>query len=244
MRRAHDDGQTTGTTTRDGGGAVGLEAWALALAGSPWIVLVVFLLAAIDGFFPPVPAESVVIALATLASVEGVPNLWLVVPAAALGAFTGDQVAYQIGARVRVRELRLFRGRRGAAALDWAERALEERGAAFIIAARYVPIGRVAVNMTAGALRYDRKRFTGLAAIAAVTWALYAAAIGMGTAAWLGDSTWLAVAVGVVGGVSLGIVLDWALRRWVRPRRSAGSRSEAQDLDARREPVGASSSRS
>jgi membrane protein DedA with SNARE-associated domain len=202
---------------------VGLEDWALALAGSPWVYLVMYLFATIDGFFPPVPSESVVIALAALAvGPGGEPNLALLIPVAALGAFTGDQIAYSIGARVRVHELRLFRSGKGQAALAWAERTLERRGAAFIIAARYVPIGRVAVNMTAGAVRYKRRRFTFVAAIGAITWACYSTAIGVSAGAALADhSPLLAVGVGVVGGIVIGILVDWLLRLWL-DRRAPG----------------------
>jgi membrane-associated protein len=191
-----------------------IEAWALALVGSPWIFVVLFLFAMIDGFFPPIPSESLVIALAAVAIASGEPNIWLVMLAASLGAFTGDQIAYQIGTKVKVRQLRLLSSARGQAAIDWAEHTLSKRGAAFIIAARYVPVGRVAVNMTAGAVGYPRRRFVGLTAIAAVTWGAYAALIGIGAGAWLGDNMVVAVSVGVVGGVALGVVIDWAMRRF------------------------------
>lgn len=193
-----------------------LEQWALDLAGSPWVFAALFGFATIDGFFPPVPSESLVIALASLSTSTGTPVLWPVVLVAALGAFSGDQIAFQLGRAVRVRELRAFRGRRGQALLDWAERALRERGAAFIIAARYIPVGRVAVNMTAGALGFSRRRFMGLSAIAAVTWACYSTLIGVGTGTVLGHSPIIGVVVGVVGGFVIGLVVDWVLRRWLR----------------------------
>ena len=54
---------------------------------------------AVDGIFPPVPSESLVIAMAALtAQGEGHP-LWLLIPVAALGAVTGDVLAYAIGTR-------------------------------------------------------------------------------------------------------------------------------------------------
>lgn len=197
---------------------MGLEGWALELAGSLWVYPVMFLFATIDGFFPPIPSESVVIALATLSVSVGEPNLWVLVPVAALGAFVGDQIAYTIGRRVPVRELRLFRSAKAQAALDWAEQALARRGAAFIIAARYIPVGRVAVNMTAGAVGFPRGRFMMLDAIAALTWAVYSAAIGVSAGAWLGHHPVLAVVVGVVGGVLIGVAVDWFLRRWFESR--------------------------
>src|SRR5690606_36206223 len=131
-----------------------LEDWILAMAESFWVFPALYGFATIDGFFPPIPSESVVIALGSLNRSAGVPNLPLVLLFAALGAFTGDQIAYQIGKKINVRGLRFMRSERAQAALDWAERSLERRGASFIIAARYVPIGRVAVNMIAGAVGY------------------------------------------------------------------------------------------
>jgi len=193
---------------------VGLEDWALALAGSPWVFVVMYAFATIDGFFPPLPSESLVIALAAMSASSGEPNLAILLVVAALGAFTGDQVAYQIGTKVHVRNLRLLRSKRGQASLDWAEHALDRRGASFIIAARYIPVGRVAVNMSAGALGYPRRRFVALTAVAAVMWAAYSAAIGIASGAFLQGHPVIAVGVGVVGGVVLGFLVDWVLRRW------------------------------
>src|SRR3712207_359866 len=164
-----------------------LEEWILAFAASPFVYLALYLLTTIDGFFPPMPSESIVIALAAVAMSTGAPDLWLLVAVAAAGAFTGDQVAYAIGRRVKVRSTRLLRGRRAQRAVDWAEYALTNRGASFIIGARYIPVGRVAVNMTAGALGFPRRRFVGLTAFAAASWAVYSTAIGIGAGAWLDE---------------------------------------------------------
>ncbi|WNB86029.1 DedA family protein [Cellulomonas sp. ATA003] len=206
--------------------------------GVPLVYAAMYLFATIDGFFPPVPSESVVIALAAVAMATGEPNLWLVMAVAAAGAFTGDQVAYAIGRRVKVRSTRLLRSRRAQRTLDWAELALASRGASFIIGARYIPVGRVAVNMTAGAVGYPRGRFTGLTALAAVSWALYSTAIGVGAGAWLHDRPMVAVVVGVVGGVVIGLVVDWAIgRAQGRPRLRA--RVSSPPVTVRREPAAA-----
>lgn len=209
-----------------------LEGWALALVGSPWIFVVLYLFATIDGFFPPVPSESIVIALSAVAMAEGTPNIALIMVVAAAGAWSGDQIAYQIGTKVKVRQLRFLRSPKGQAAVDWAENALEHRGAAFIIAARYIPIGRVAVNMTAGAVGYSRRRFMGLTAIAAVTWGAYSSLIGIGAGAWLHDHTVVAVVVGVIGGLAIGLVVDWVLRKLThQPEPSTGPALRVADQD-------------
>ena len=210
-----------------------LEDWILAMAESVWVFPTLYGFATIDGFFPPIPSESVVIALGALNRSAGVPNLGLVLLFAALGAFTGDQIAYQIGKKINVRRLRFMRSERAQAALDWAERSLEKRGASFIIAARYVPIGRVAVNMTAGAVGYHRPRFMFLTAIAAVTWACYSALLGMASGSLLDGQPIVAIVVGVVGGVVVGIfidlVLQWFAKRSGKPGPSAPGTTSDDD---------------
>lgn len=197
-----------------------MQEWALALVGSPWVFVVLYGFAAIDGFFPPIPSETVVIALASLWASRGTPPLLPVILVAAAGAFTGDQIAYTIGTRVKVRSLRLFARPKAQQALDWAERSLATRGASFIIAARYIPVGRVAVNMTAGALRYRRRRFVGITALAAITWAVYSSAIGIASGAILKDHPVVGLVVGVAGGLVIGFVVDWVLSRWASVGRS------------------------
>ncbi|WP_255491634.1 MULTISPECIES: DedA family protein [unclassified Actinotalea] len=203
----------------------GLADWVVALSSTPWVFVALYAFATIDGFFPPVPSESVIIALAATAMAEGVPNLWILGAVAAAGAFTGDQIAYSLGRRLPVGDLRMMRGKRQQRALRWADRALADRGAAFIIAARYVPVGRVAVNMTAGAVGFSRVRFTVLAAIAAVSWAAYSVLLGVGAGAWLGDNTILAVAVGVAGGLALGFALDPVIAWFIRRRLGRSERA-------------------
>ncbi|NVI88415.1 DedA family protein, partial [Actinomadura sp. BRA 177] len=65
---------------------------------SPWFYLVLFAVAAIDGFFPVVPSESLVITAGVYAA-SGEPDLVAVVVLAAVGAFTGDHVSFLLGRR-------------------------------------------------------------------------------------------------------------------------------------------------
>lgn len=214
--------------------AAAITEWVLALAGSPWVFLALYAFATIDGFFPPIPSETVVIALAALAVSTGEPNFWVLGAVAAAGAFTGDQIAYSIGRRIPVRNLRFMQGPRAQRALTWAEHTLAERGAAFIIAARYVPIGRVAVNMTAGAVHYSRRRFSVLAAIAAVTWSIYSVLLGIGAGVWLKEHPLLAMVVGVIGGLLIGMLIDPVVKRLLRGRRGrrGGGDTAAADTSA------------
>lgn len=179
-----------------------------------WVLVLLYAFCTIDGFFPPIPSESIVIALASL-SVHGhtVP-LWLIFVVAAAGALTGDTIAFNIGRRIHVREARLFRTSRGQAILDWAEQQLASRGGAFILSARYVPVGRVAVNMTAGAVGYPLRRFLLFDAVASLMWAGFGIAIGTVAGHVLGDRPLVAMGVGIVLGIAIGYAVDRLLARF------------------------------
>ncbi|OLT54661.1 DedA family protein [Cellulosimicrobium sp. CUA-896] len=185
-----------------------LEAWVLALVDSAWAVPTLLATTALDGFFPPVPGETVVVSLAVAAqSGAGLP-WWVVVPLAALGAWCGDQLAYAVGRAVGTDRVRALRGPRGRRAVAWARTALARRGASVVLGARFVPVGRTAVNVTAGAVGFPRRRFMTLSAVASTAWAAWTVAVGTLAARWLGDQPLLAVAVGVVVGTVVGVVAD------------------------------------
>ena len=133
--------------------------------------------------------------------------------AAMVGAWCGDQIAYTIGTFINVRRIPGMSSARGHAMADWAEHALEHRGVSFIIAARFVPGGRIAMNLTAGALRYPRRRFMGIDAVAAVIWASYGVALGLFAGSLFEGRLLLSVVVGVIGGVILGVVVDKILAK-------------------------------
>lgn len=200
-----------------------VETWAAGLSASPWVFVVLLVFVVVDAFFPPVPSETLVIAVAAYAVSTGGPPLWAIVATAAVGAVVGDSIAYLLGRRLDLRGWRLLRARRVQAAFEWAETSLAARPARFIISARYVPVGRVAVNMTAGAIKIPFRRFLLLAGIGGATWAGYSTLIGVGSGVWLGDRPLLAMGVGVLGGLVVGYLVDWAVGRLLGPVRSSAA---------------------
>jgi membrane protein DedA with SNARE-associated domain len=185
----------------------------LAAAAQPWVLILVFACCVIDGFFPPIPSESVVVGLAAVAATADVPAPALLLMTAAGGAFVGDNAAYLIGRRTGTRRWSWMRGPRMQAAFHWAGRELRKRSASLILVARFVPIGRVAVNLTAGATHYPRPKFVGLTVLSAVLWASYSVAIGMFFGQWFEDNHLLGVVVAVVCAVVLGIGIDLVISR-------------------------------
>ncbi|HEU0257638.1 MAG TPA: VTT domain-containing protein [Microbacteriaceae bacterium] len=204
------------------------------LMASPWVYPVLFALVVIDGFFPPVPSESVVVAAAAVGIASGAPAPWLIVLVAALGAALGDNIAYWIGRRAGVR-FRWMRRRRVRRMLARSGRALRHRTAVVILTARYIPVGRLAVNMTAGATRLSWRRFWPLTVLGGVSWSIYSTMVGLVAGTWAHNQPLVAAAVGIVIAVALGLATDQVTTR-VRQARRRHALRRRLSLRARRLP--------
>lgn len=199
------------------------------LAASPWLFLVMFAVCVIDGFFPPVPSETIVVGAATVSVATGEPHLLLLIAVAAAGAIVGDNIAYQLGRALGTSRFRWMRAKRVATTLDWARRGLDRRGALLIFTARYIPVGRIAVNMTAGATRYPFRRFLPLSIAAGLTWAAYSALFGIVAGQWLHDQPLLAIVLAIAVAALVGAAVDVVIRRILnRGADAAGAGLEAE----------------
>jgi membrane protein DedA with SNARE-associated domain len=185
----------------------------LAAAGQPWVLILVFVCCVVDGFFPPIPSESVVVVLAAVAATADIPNPLLLAATAAAGAFLGDNIAYLIGRGTGTRRWAWMRGHRMQRAFRWAGTELRKRPASLILVARFVPIGRVAVNLTAGATHFPQPRFVGMTVLSAVLWGAYSVAIGLFFGQWFEENHLLGVIVAVICAIGLGILVDLAIGR-------------------------------
>lgn len=205
---------------------------------SPWLYVVMFATAVIDGFFPPIPSETVLVAAAAVAVSTGGSNLLLLCAVAAVGAAIGDNIAYLIGRGVGTTRFAWMRRPRIAAAFDRAGRTLGHRGAPLILGARYIPVGRVVVNMSAGALRYPWRRFLPLSVIGGVTWAAYSAIIGVVAGKLFEDQPFLSSVLGVGVALVLGLVVDRvaANRRRRRERSEPAGDGAAAESDTEEHP--------
>lgn len=202
---------------------------------SPWLYLVIFATAVIDGFFPPIPSETVLVAAAAVAASTGGTNLVLLVGLAALGAMIGDNIAYAIGRSVGTTRFAWMRGPRVAAAFARAQHTLTRSGAPLILGARYIPVGRVAVNMSAGALGYPWRRFLPLSMVAAASWAIYSVGIGLLAGKWLTDQPLLSAVIGIVAALLIGVVIDRvaAVRRRKRSAQTSESSAAEHEISER-----------
>jgi len=155
-----------------------LSNWLLDLSGQPVFLLAAFVVALLDSIIPGVPSETMLI-VGGVAAGTGHQTLGLVILAGALGAFAGDNLAYQLGKsyETRIRSI-LFRGEKGDQRLAWAAKQLDKRGGLLLITARFIPGGRTAVTVASGVTRQPRRRFIIWDAIACTIWATYATLLG------------------------------------------------------------------
>lgn len=148
------------------------------LLGSPWLWVVVFLVAGLDALLPFMPSEAMVIAVAVLLGPDLEAQTMLLV-VAALGAFAGDCLGHAIGRTAGPHALALLqRGEKGRSRSEWARERLERSAVVLIVTGRFVPGGRVASALATGSLHYPFARFALLDVIGVVIWSIYSVLVG------------------------------------------------------------------
>jgi membrane-associated protein len=200
-----------------------LVGWMETVAFYWWFPVVVLVAALLDAVIPAVPSETAVI-IGGVTAGFGEQPFYLIVIAGALGAFIGDNFAYEIGARAGPAYVRRA-SRRSRRRLAWARGQLRQRGSQLLIAARFIPGGRTAVTIGSGILCHPRGPFVLTVALAGVLWAAYAAGLGYWFGELFNDNHTLAFLAAF--GVALGVVVIAELirrrSRAVRERASAAA---------------------
>jgi membrane-associated protein len=194
-----------------------LDSWLDVASGSSWTYVAVFASAVLDAGVPIVPSETTLVTASALAA-SGQLQLWLILVAAASGAFIGDNIMYLIGRKLGPR---LHRSGRFKDKLAWAEKQLDERGGTIVLVSRFIPGGRTAVMLGSGALGMPWRRFALYDGTASILWACYGGSIGyIGGSAFEDDPL-----IGV--GLALGLALALAVlvEAWRRFRPGAAPQS-------------------
>ncbi|TDW76442.1 DedA family protein [Kribbella pratensis] len=203
------------------------------LMSSWWIYLALWGFAALDGFFPAIPSETLVVTAGVFAASTGEPNLYAVIVVAALGAFIGDHLSYALGRGAGGRLLdRVKPGTKRHTAVQWARRSLEERGGLVLVVARYVPGGRTAVTLTMGSVRFPLRSFTPFAALAAVSWGAYCTLVGFIGGKAFEDNPLKGVVLGI--GLALLVTLVVELVRHRLRKRKPQAQVDPQPVEAGR----------
>lgn len=198
------------------------------LMSSWWIYLALWGFAALDGFFPAIPSETLVVTAGVFAASTGEPNLYAVIAVAAIGAFIGDHVSYALGRGAGGRLLdRVKPGTKRHAAVLWARRSLEERGGLVLVVARYVPGGRTAVTLTMGSVRYPLRSFTPFAAFAAISWGAYCTLVGYIGGKAFEDNPLKGVVLGIGLALAVTLIVE-VIRHRLKKRRESQRQVEPE----------------
>lgn len=188
------------------------------VSGAWWSYLVIFLVSAIDAFFPLVPSETIVITGGVLAG-SGDLSLPLVILCASVGAIVGDNISYGLGTLLGERTVkRWFKSEKSQRAFGWAEHQLDVRGGYLLIIARFIPGGRTAVTFASGYVHaMPWRRFIVWDVIAGFIWGTYAAMLGFLGGKQFEDDPWkgLILAAGIAIGITMLVEL---VRHWLRRR--------------------------
>jgi membrane-associated protein len=130
------------------------------------------------GFF--LPGDSLLFTVGLLVSTGVIRHsLWLACLVLVVAAFAGNLVGYEIGratgpAIFRKEDSRLFKK----AYVDKTVHFFETYGSRAIVLARFVPIVRTFITVTAGVGRMDRRRYLSFSGIGALLWAIGVTVLG------------------------------------------------------------------
>jgi membrane-associated protein len=190
-----------------------------AASSSSWTYLLVFVIAAVDAFFPVVPSEALAITAGNLAA-NGDLRVPVLILAAAGGAFLGDNISYGLGHFFGERTVnRFFSGEKAKRRIQWAENQLEVRGSYIITVARFIPGGRTATTFTAGYVEFPWRKFLLFDAIAASIWGSYTVLLGYLGGEQFEEEPWKGLLLAFVIAMSVTGLIE--LVRFLRHRRQA-----------------------
>ena len=189
------------------------------VSGAWWSYPLIFVVAALDAFFPVVPSETLLVIGGSLSN-AGDLQLPFVILAGATGAVLGDNISYGIGTWVGERTVkRVFHSEKALKRLEWAERTLAERGGYIILIARFIPGGRTAVTFSAGYIHsFPWRRFIVFDAIAASIWATYATLLGYFGGKTFENHPWWGLLIALGLALSVGLAVELGRHIWQRRR--------------------------
>lgn len=190
-----------------------------AALGSPWLWVAIFVISGLDAVVPFMPSEVTVLTVAVLLGPD-LGRLALLVIVATAGAWVGDCLGYMLGRGAGARVMaRFLRGPKGRQRFDWARGQIDRQAPLLIIAARYLPGGRVASALATGSTHFPFRRFVWLDVLGAALWALYSVLIGYvgGTAFTGAPVKGLLLSFGI--GLALVVLIEFTRRLRMRSHR-------------------------
>ncbi|TXN31117.1 DedA family protein [Lacisediminihabitans profunda] len=178
-----------------------------AVARSPWALFALVGLLVIDGFFPLVPGETMVVTLAALGASGHGPEPVAVLVVATAATMVGDGIAFLIGRSIHPARRVWMRGSKAQTALLWASGRIERNPGTILVGAKFLPFVRVAVTMTAGASGLPAWRYLVFSLLSATIYTAYH----VGVAVAAGELFIADPFVGLAASIAFGILSATAI---------------------------------
>lgn len=187
------------------------------LLHSAWLLPALALLVALDGPFPVLPSEPLLMTASAVAiGRHDVPMALGLFAASFAGSVAGDHLLFTLGRTSR----RLARpGSSGIA--SWVQRNIARRPAVTIVGARFVPAGRLVSTTAAGRYGLAPRRFLPCSLASSALWSGYMMAVGL----LLGPLTGGDPLRGLVAGIAMGALTGGAFALVERLRRRPAART-------------------
>jgi membrane-associated protein len=166
------------------------------LLHSAWLLPALTLLVVLDGPFPVLPSEPLLMTASAVAVSAGdVPVVVGLYVAAFVGSVVGDHLLFALG-----RTSRRFAEPGTGRIATWVRRNIAHRPAVTIVGARFVPAGRLVSTTAAGRYGLAPRRFLLCSLASSALWSAYMMAVGL----LLGPLTEGDPVRGLVAGVAMG----------------------------------------
>lgn len=207
-----------------------------AVLHSVWLLPVLVVLIALDGPFPVLPSETLLMSAA--AAAFGTHDLAAVVGlfvASILGSVLGDVLVYSLGRSSN----RILRGAEKNCGIGaWVRRNLHSRPEVSLVGARLVPGGRLVSTAAAGRVRLPLRRFLPATTASSAVWSLYMLLVGLALGPMTRGNPLLCLAAGIAMAILTGGGFELVRRiRGVVRRRRGLDRELAAVTAAAAEPA-------
>jgi membrane protein DedA with SNARE-associated domain len=156
--------------------AAGRDNWVDAADFGPATYVAIALLIFADAVIPILPGETTINAAATFAAAGNLVLGWVIV-AAAVGAILGDSTLYWIARGSSRRFGAHFERALHSPRVEQVFALLGRRAALLLVAGRYIPGARFAINASLGISAYPYPRFLAWSALGGALWAAYTAVL-------------------------------------------------------------------
>ncbi|AQQ14180.1 hypothetical protein CGLAU_00930 [Corynebacterium glaucum] len=167
-----------------------------------------------DALIPLIPSETVINLAAAFSASQGVPSVWGLIVAAAIGGIIGDNLCYAFGGKLIGYVERLDPESKSGQAIAWVRRNMKRSAGVTIIVGRFIPWARWVATIVLASVRYSWFAFVFYDTIGVVIWALLSAGMGYLGGSLLSQYPILAMIAGVLLGSLVGLLIQRAQSRF------------------------------